>query len=631
MMAAQHAHGPDGHSILRAGCISLGHQLLKMTIEDGLEAQPLRFDSQLTEPGSQPMLLAADARINNREALAGELGLSTGQIADLPDSAFVLQAWQRWGQDCVQHLVGAFAFAVWDANSQQLFLARDHVGERPLYFCRSASGFAFATTACAILTCPGVSAELDETTLARDLIDLPPEPFRTPFRDVRALAPGHCLLVSRQRENAVPRRYWNFDRLPATRFAADRDYVDAFLELFDEAVGCRLRTTGGIASHLSAGIDSGAVTSAAARLLANRSKKLIAYTSVPCPGFSGIIPAGCIADEGPLAAEVAALYPNIDHRLVDPTSSDLLRETARAFPWLERPIGAPFNEIWINLIFDQAARAGAKVLLTGSLGNATISYSGSDMIQQSFRKGHWLKALRLALQLRRGGLSSVRGAASMTLLSVLPWALRSRIDPVIRSFGLSDTAIRPDRARQLQLVELARRYFFAGKSQLPFLMETYFHTNMLGEYGSMSNAKWGIEMRDPTADKRVFEYCASIPMEQYLVGNTGRSLIKRAMRGRLPDSTLDRRTRGLQAADWYESLTHVRTQLAAEFALIEGNAVARRLLDLDRMRGAIENWPQSERQAFEQQELYQFAMPRAMTTGHFMRRCGEFLANNSGK
>lgn len=622
MLAAQVAHGRDGQSAVHADRISLGHQLLKITLEDGFEAQPLTNRSSPTQSGSRPILLVADTRVDNRAQLACEFGLSASEIAPLPDSAFVLEAWKRWGRDCVQHLVGAFAFAIWDGNSQQFFLARDHAGKRPLYFSKTAQGFAFATTARAVLACPGLSAELDEATLARDLIHLPPEPFHTRFRDVRALPPGHCLLVSRDEADAVPRRYWNFDQLAPTRFSRDQDYVDAFLEIFDEAVRCRLRSAGGIASNLSAGLDSGAVTSTAARLLADVNKTLIAYTSVPSPGFSGVVPRGCIGDEGPYAAKVAALYPNLDHRLVDSTGSDMLREMARAFPLLECPVAAPFNHLWISRILDQAASAGARVMLAGSLGNATVSYSGGDIIEQSFRSGHWLKAIREAVQLRSSGVSSGRNAASLTIFSVLPWGLRSRLDPLIRGFGLSAAAIRPDRARELDLVDKLRRHFFI-RGKLPFLMGTLFHTNILGEYGSTVNAEWGIEYRDPTADKRVFEYCASIPIEQYVVGNTGRSLIKRAMRGRLPDANIDCRNRGLQAADWFESLTGVRTRLVAELALLQRSPGARRLIDLDRVRSAVDDWPKSASQAVERRLLYQLALPDAFAVGYFIRRWEE--------
>jgi asparagine synthase (glutamine-hydrolysing) len=278
------------------GQVALGHQLLRITPEDDWEEQPLAMPS-LRNSREEPMAsaaggrldadawLVADARIDNRSELTAEFGLSGNEAARMPDSAFVLKAWQRWGRESVQHLVGSFAFAVWDAGAEQFFLARDHSGDRPLYYCGTEQFFAFATTARAVRTCPGVSSELDERQLARDLIGLPPEYPRTRFRDVRQLAPGQCMVVGR--DGAEVWRYWRIDSLAPIRFARDEDYVDAFLEIFDEAVRCRLRTRGGVAAELSAGLDSGSVAATAAGLLAREGRNISAYTTVPCPAFSG--------------------------------------------------------------------------------------------------------------------------------------------------------------------------------------------------------------------------------------------------------------------------------------------------------------------------------------------------------
>ena len=565
-----------------------------------------------------PCWLVADARIDNRTELAAKLDLSPAESAAMPDSAFILKAWQRWGQDCVQHLLGAFAFAIWDPRGEQFFLARDHAGDRPLYYSKTAGHFAFATTARALRACPGISSELNERQLARDLMGLPPESPRTRFRDIHALAPGHCLLVTRN--SAVPRRYWQIFSLKPVRFARDQDYADAFLEIFDEAVRCRLRTTGGIAAELSAGLDSGAVAATAAHLLAPAGATLRAYTAVPCPTFSGVVPYGLIADEGPYAAEVAALYPNIMHTRVDATGSDMLRELARIFPLLDIPHAAALNSVWSNLIYDRAANSGVKVMLAGSLGNYAVSYSGADILHNLFRSGRWIKTLREAWRLRSIGLSSGRNAASLTIFGVLPWSLRRRIDPLIRNSGLNWTALRPDRAIDLDAIDQMRRYQHIRTSALPHFMECQFQRNQYGDYNAATSAGWGIDVRDPTADKRVFEFCASIPPEQFLVGGQGRSLFRRAMRNRLPQSTLDRKEKGTQAADWYESLTKIRTELRAELTLLEQSPGARHLLDLDLLRSALDTWPQTAEEAQDQSGLYQSAIPRGMAVGYFIRR-----------
>ncbi len=596
-----------------------------ITAEDELESQPLPV-RPLQNSSIDPLppvtgWLVADARIDNRAQLAAEFALTASEAAGMADSAFILRAWLRWGEECVDHLLGSFAFAVWDARAERFFLARDHAGDRPLYYRKTAESFAFATTARAIRACPGVSSELDERQLARDLIGLPPEFSQTRFREVQAIAPGHCLLV--ERDGTAQRRYWRIDSLRPVRFARDEEYIDAFLEIFDEAVRCRLRTTGGVATELSAGLDSGAVVATAARLLADLGGSIAAYTAVPCADFSGIVPPGLIGDEGPYAAEVAELYPNMRHILVDASGSGMLRELERIFPLLDLPHAAALNNVWGNLILDHAAAAGVKVMLNGALGNFAFSYSGEELLRNTFRSGRWLATLVQAWRLRCMGISSSRTAASLTVFGVLPWALRRRIDPLVRAADVDWSAIRPDRAREFDAVDQFRRYLFTHTSGLPRLMATDFQQNQYGDYNAATGAGWGIEARDPTADKRVFEFCAAIPPEQFVAGGVGRSLARRAMRGRLSEATLHRRQKGTQAADWYESLSRILGELAAELALQAQSPGARRLIDLDRLRKAIDDWPKTAQEAALKDGIYDSAIARGMAVGYFIRRIEE--------
>jgi asparagine synthase (glutamine-hydrolysing) len=121
----------------------------------------------------------------------------------------------------------------------------------------------------------------------------------------------------------------------------------------------------------------------------------------------------------------------------------------------------------------------------------------------------------------------------------------------------------------------------------------------------------------------VFEFCAAIPAEQFVVGGRARSLVRRAMRGRLPDATLDRKEKGTQAADWYECLGAIRGELLAELGTLRESAVARRLIDLERLRAALEDWPKTAREAAERADVYQSAIPRGVAVGYFIRRVEE--------
>jgi len=119
--------GPDGIKFVIDGAVALGHGLMLVNREDQFEAQPLRDrEADLT--------LVADLRLDNREELAAAFGINAAELRDLPDSALALRAYKEWGEHCAEHLLGDFAFALWDRQAKKLVLARDHMGQRYVHY-----------------------------------------------------------------------------------------------------------------------------------------------------------------------------------------------------------------------------------------------------------------------------------------------------------------------------------------------------------------------------------------------------------------------------------------------------------------------------------------------------------------
>jgi asparagine synthase (glutamine-hydrolysing) len=131
---------------------------------------------------------------------------------------------------------------------------------------------------------------------------------------------------------------------------------------------------------------------------------------------------------------------------------------------------------------------------------------------------------------------------------------------------------------------------------------------------------WGIDSRDPTADKRLIEFCLSVPMEEYLRDGVPRALAKRALADRVPAAVLNEQKRGYQAADWHERLTAVRGEAAAEIARIETCPAAARLLDVDKMKRLVEDWPTSGWERDAVMRPYRLALLRGISAGHFLRK-----------
>ena len=164
-----------------------------------------------------------------------------------------------------------------------------------------------------------VGAVIDEDYVARYLMLANIAIDRTIFRNIQSLPPGCALSIHRDKKKLW--RYWQTDHLPELSLGSPEEYLDCFREKFDQAVRSRLRTRGGAGAHLSGGLDSSAVAATAARLLAAEGRELTCFTAVPRPDFQSPASSTHFYDEGPAAAEVAALYPNMSHQLVESSTT----------------------------------------------------------------------------------------------------------------------------------------------------------------------------------------------------------------------------------------------------------------------------------------------------------------------
>jgi len=608
MLQALNRYGPDDTAQYTGSSIALGRCLLRLLPEDGFDEQPLS--------AAGVTALVADIRLDNRRELGLELSFSSQQTAAMADSAMLLAAWQRWQEKCVDHLSGAFSFAIWNQQEQHLFLARDHTGERPLVYAFGANCFAFASMPKALHPLSFVGSEVDEEYVARFLMLTNIASERSIFRRIQRLPPGYALSIHRDRKKLW--RYWETDHLPELRLGSPDEYLDCFRERFDHAVRTRLRTRGSIGAQLSGGLDSASVAATAARLLGDEGRELTCFTAVPQPDFQGMASTTHFGNEGAAAAEVAALYPNIRHVLVESSATsflDILDDNNNLY---DHPSFGPNNEVWCNAIMAQARERGITLLLNGNCGNSTLSYEGLPALSTWFHSGEWATLARVAWQLRKAKSASLRLMLRHAVWPSLPFWLRRITDPHMRSFTLDYTPLRPEIVERMGLRRDALNDMAGisldGRNALRTLLA----------YGDPSDTTvgpqggWQLDSRDPTYDRRVVEFCLTVPLEEFVRGGQLRSLARRAMVDRLPSSTLNRTMRGRQSADWYLNLKAVRGRMAAEVERLRGSPLASRILDLQRMSSLIANWPSD---GFERNEVissYHITLTRGLSVGRFL-------------
>ncbi len=608
MLQALSVYGMDDRSQYTGPSVAMGRCLLRLLPEDRFDQQPLS--------AAGVTALVADIRLDNRAELGAELGLSTQQTGAMADSDMLLAAWQHWREQCVDHFSGAFSFAVWNEQEQHLFLARDHTGERPLYYASTANSFAFASMPKGLHRLPFAGAEVDEDYLARylTLANIPIE--QTIFRNIRRLPSGCALSV--QREKTKLWRHWRTDQLQDLRLRSPEEYLDCFRERFDQGVRARLRTTGGIGAQLSGGLDSSAVAATAARLLGADGRELTCFTAVPRPGFAGLGSETHFDDEGAAAAEVASLYPNMRHVLVDSSGTSFLDILDHNNHLYDHPCFGPSNEVWSNAILDRARASGITVLLNGNCGNSTLSYDGLPALSAWFRSGQWGTLARVARQLTSTRNTSMRSIVRNALWPSMPFWLRSITDPHMRGFSLDYSILRPEIAQRMDLERTAFHDLHRNSPDGRTMLRTLLEYGDISDTPVASQGGWQLDFRDPTYDRRIVEFCLTVPLEEFLRDGQRRSLVRRAMVGRLPPSTLRRTQRGRQSADWYVNMGAVRGRMAEEVERLQSSPLASRMLDLARMRSLIENWPSSGFEELDVNRSHHIALTRGFSVGRFL-------------
>ncbi len=613
MLDAQAIYGHETRS-RTIGQVALGRRLWPLTPEDAFDEGPLTgADGRL--------LMCADVRIDNRDELAAMLSLRE-KLNRMSDAAIVLAAYQQWGDAAFERLYGAFAVIVWNAERQSLTLARDPLGERPLHY-HVADGFvAVASMPKGLHALPAVPYAARTASMADFLALVPETGSESFFEGVARVPPGHVTVIDRL-GGIRSVAYWR-PALDKLRLPSDADYEAAIRTALEEAVACRLRrTSGALGSHLSAGLDSSCVTATAARL--STPDQLFAFTSVPTGSISDS--RDHIADEELLASATAENHANIDHVRVQTDGASPLAGLDRHFRLFERPVLNPCNAVWSDAINDAAQARGVNVMLTGQMGNMSISHSGVQQLSQLVRRGALPALLTLMVQMRRRG-HRWPGLAAQAFGPFLPpaaWAWLARKFDRALDLDLY-SALRPaafdefyvgTRAKQRGL-DLSYRPWADSKAMRLWALRRV----DLGVYNKGTLAGWGIDQRDPTADRRLVELTLRIPERQFILNGESRSLSRRAFADLLPASVVSERRRGMQAADWQLGLASAHSALGEEFAALERNPQAREIIDLDRLKQAHADWPNANPKADATIWLYRHAMLRALAAGHFLRKVG---------
>lgn len=534
--------GPDDEGYYVSGPISLGFRRLSIIdLQSG--HQPLS-----NEDGS--IWIVFNGEIYNYQELRAFL-LSKGHVLKTQsDTEVIVHLYEELGPQCLEKLRGMFAFAIWDENAKSLFLARDRVGIKPLYYCLTDESLVFASEIKAILADPSIDREIAPEMIDRFLTFLYVPGEETLLKGIRKLAPGHYLLI--RDGKPVIEQYWDLRFAEPTRSRSLKDAEADLLSLLAEAIEMHMIADVPVGVLLSGGVDSTGVLSFAVHAT---DKKVSSFTV----GFSG----DDVADERPYARLAAETFGTQHHDMTI-TAKDFASFMPQYVWHMEEPVCEP-PAIAMYYV-SKLARNYVKVLLSGEGGDeAFAGYS-------NYRNLVWLERVKRGLSPLNGAFA--RGLSLANSLFRLPRVAKyaplmndkfpgyyySRTSNSYRDSGSrlgkvysADFAQAIDREHTLRPVRSLQAHV-RGQNTLDAMLyidtKTWLPDDLLLKADKMTMAN-SVELRVPLLDHRVLEFAASLPPSFKLKGFTTKHILKNALSQKIPKEIRNRKKTGFPVP--YES------------------------------------------------------------------------------
>lgn len=609
MSAAMEARARDGVTSLQRQNVAFAFLRDRNVPEDAYEDQPC-----LLAGGK---LFATWARLHNRPELTAKLGLPVGDSGRSADGTLLRLAYERWGEDCLQHLVGQFSLAVWDPTKQALFLACDHMGETSLYVTRRGSRFSFASDPAALFALSDCPRQLDEAEFADFLAGHFAAHHRTLFCGVDRLPSGTAMRVTARDTKRID--YWDLEALPRLRWSDPGELFEAFAEVMEAATQARLRTTGEVGLLLSGGLDSGLVAAFTAPLLRASGRALHSYTLRPLPGSTTRLTAGRVSDERPFVEALAECHPNLITHFSGDTQPHFLTDIDASFEALHMPPLVPTQSAWIGTAMRQLCEQGVRIVLQAQRGNHTASWWGMRPWCEMLIHGHWQQlAQAMGVHHRRDGIPypdlfrrlfrEIFGALANPLRDVLarfrhPVALPLLNQHWLREVGLNDRLNAGYRRGLRSTAFNGRKFRIRLLSNAGYRRHQDIFQRMLVPLGA--------EGSDVTADRRLVEFSLGLEDADFHHQGWDRALARFAAGERLPELIRWRTTRGLQPIDALRNSWRNAELVEATLDSFRADTDVRERLDVNAMgklwqqlleqRGEADQWsPPDIRQSLKQ-------------------------------
>jgi len=520
---------PDDTGKWVKGQAGLGSLMFYNTPESLNEELPFNKNS---------LTITADARIDNRDEIEVLLNLESNNA--LPDSTLILMLYEKYSNDCVKHIIGDFAFAIWDEKAKKLFCARDHIGIKPFFYYSDENFFAFASELKGLLHIPGLNRALNMQFLYNSMFRNSEQYDRdTLYKYILRLEPAHTLTFDLKDSKVYTERYWDMDAVTEIHFENRDDYYEAFRKEFERAVKCRLRTAYPIGIELSGGMDSSGIAGMASSLLKPEGRELIA--------ISNTIPRHITEGEALEKSERKFIDAVINFNGIKRSVITVSDQPAHPFEDIDLMLYVndgpdTWQQQWQIPIRKSAQKEGVRTLLSGFPGDEMVTYRGKYYFLDYLDKKQYLKYL----------FAKRKFQGFRRLDPLIPYDIRYRLHILKDRLGIYNKHTRNARKiynipaenikakgdinwRNLLVKEQFKSYRHYQKWR--FLR---YHLPARMESETRFGLYFGLEPRFPMADIRLTQFYLSLPNYLKYEGALHRTAYRKALKDYLPQEVLER-------------------------------------------------------------------------------------------
>lgn len=509
--------------------VGMGCAMVWNTPESLTEFLPY-FDNQTS------LCITADARIDNREELAALLGYNWVEVESNTDSWFILKAFIHWGTDCTKHLIGDFAFAIWNEKEQEFFMARDIYGVRPLYYTHNNSFFAFSSNLRGLL-----ALDIDRTHDEQWLIDikagLHSEAWRSLYKHISKLEPSHYLTYKNNSISTT--RYFEFDLHKEITVADENSVHNEVKRLTEQAIRSRMRSIYPLGSEMSSGLDSSVIATLGHKLKRNE-QAFIQFSHV-LPEWSEYKTKYNIDEQRGI--EEICNYACIPHPVWITAEDKGYIEAFENFYEKVGEISTTTFPVLSDSLIEKSATLNVRTILSGFGGDECVSHSGAGYFPELLLHNQWKRFfvdMRKAcirneqVYWRKAGYEILRTKASplFTLINktvLQPRKLKGKIAEMsfekdfLNTYNLASRIV----ARSPETNYATIRERQVKRLSHAYIQYRYEYSNLLSETSHIAYSY-------PLTDKRLVEYVLSLPYT-LKYGTNGRYLMRTLAQGLLPE------------------------------------------------------------------------------------------------